>query len=208
MSAGFCRKVSLVLLVFMTGMAFAHKPVFRSEQGTDPNSAIPFLEPDISQVLYRELTEGGQIWTVFMAPDAFELYVQIGIPVLERQAKFRPSLAIVGPGLPEPNVPFAVPEGLGVYRMDTQMNEARFFHEPFTGTDSWILATQTIQLPKKGRYYIVAFDARAEAGKLWIAVGTKEKFGFFDLFRFPKIKKWVREFHEVGADRKNAKKTG
>jgi hypothetical protein len=189
--------VSIVILVFISELALAHKPVFRSETGMDPNSAIPFLDPDISQVVYRELPKGGQVWTTFTAPSDFELYVQIGIPVLERQKEFRPSLVIVGQDLAEPNVPFAIPEGLGAFRIDTRSSEVRFFHEPFTGTDSWILATQTVKLPDNGRFYIVAFDQKEEGGKLWIAVGTKERFGLFDIFKLGKIKKWVREFHEV-----------
>jgi hypothetical protein len=32
---------------------------------------------------------------------------------------------------------------------------------------------------------------------VWLAIGTKERFGLGDLFRFGAIKRFVRAFHEV-----------
>lgn len=46
---------------------------------------------------------------------------------------------------------------------------------------------------------IVAFrDTPAGADdRLWLAIGTKERFGLGDLFRFGAIKRFVRAFHEA-----------
>lgn len=193
---------ALTFLIF-SASALAHKPIFSSETGLDPNAAIPFSDPDISQVVYRVLPKGGQVWTTVTVSADFELYVQMGIPVIERQKDFRPSLAVVGPGLDEPNVPFTIPKGLGAVRIDTRSREPRFFHEPFTGTDSLILVTETIPLSQSGQFYVVAFDPNDEGGKLWISVGKKEKFGFLDLLRIGNIKKRVRTFHEVDGSTKS-----
>jgi hypothetical protein len=105
-----------------------------------------------------------------------------------------------GPGLNDPNVPFSIPQGMGATRFDTHAAKPHFFHEPFTGTDSWILATQTVTLPNGGRFYVVAFDPNQQSGKLWIAIGKKEKFGLTDWLGFGRIKKLVRQFHEVDKD--------
>lgn len=191
-----------MVILCLSASAWAHKPIFSSKSGLDPNTALSFSDPNVSQVVYRVLPKGGQVWTTVTASANFELYVQMGIPVLERQKTFRPSLAVIGPGWDEPNVPFSIPQGLGAVRIDTGSREPRFFHEPFTGTDSWILVTQTITLPQSGRFYIAAFDPNDEGGKLWLAVGKKEKFGIFDLLKMGTIKKRVRSFHEVdGADK-------
>jgi hypothetical protein len=77
--------------------------------------------------------------------------------------------------------------------------EPLFFHEPVTGTDSWILIETTVRLPATGRYYVVAYpdDATPPGDKLWMAIGTKERFGLADLLNLGKIKRFVRSFHEV-----------
>jgi hypothetical protein len=62
---------------------------------------------------------------------------------------------------------------------------------------------QTVAIPETGTYYFVAYPASpAESrdrleNKLWMAIGTKERFGLKDLFRLGTIKRFVRDFHEV-----------
>jgi len=192
------RIVCLVLLLIVAaGNALAHKPIFTNDTGIDPNNAIKLIDPNISQVVYRELPLSAQLWTTFTASADFEMFVQIGVPVIDRLKQFRPSLAVIGPGLPDVNLPFALPRGLGAVIIDTNSVEPKFFHEHFTGTDSWILTSRTIKLPQGGRFYVTAFDPASKGGKLWIAVGKKEKFGLADFFTFGQTKKRVRQFHEV-----------
>ena len=87
--------------------------------------------------------------------------------------------------------------GYGATVIDTNSIEPRFFHEPFTGTDSWILTSKTVALPKSGRFYVVAFDPKKAGGKLWISVGQKERFGLGDLLNIGQTIKLVRSFHEI-----------
>jgi len=178
---------------------WAHRPIFTDHAATGPETAIPISNPAISQVVYREITQQSpQVWLTFTAQRDFELYIQIGIPVIDRLKDFRPSMAVVGPGLPTQDVPFPLPQGLGVKVFSTkEVEKPRFFHEHFTSTDSWILRSETFRLPNSGRYYLVAFSPDTQIGKLWLALGKRESFGLADLLQFPTWRKRIQEFHEV-----------
>jgi len=144
---GKCAVISGVLVIVLCSVAQAHRPIFSDKAATDPNTAVMISQP------------------------AFGLFIQIGVPVLDRLKEFRPSMLVVGPGLPEDNVPFPLPEGAGVKAFPTDsIEEPRFFHEHFTGTDSWILRSDTVKLPGSGRYYLVAYVPSGVKGKLWLSV--------------------------------------
>jgi hypothetical protein len=177
----------------------AHHPLFTDDKAAGPDTAIRVKDPDISQVVYREINNGSpQIWLSFDAPKNFKLFVQIGVPIIDRLKDFRPAMAIVGPGLPGTDTPFKLPEKNGVKVLATkEVAKPEFFHEPFTNTDSWILRGETITLPAAGRYYLVGFSPDNQFGKLWLSIGEKESFGVLDLLRFPAWVKKVQEFHEV-----------
>ena len=191
--------ISILLLFLLGEPLFAHKPIWNDNLAADANSAIPLIDPNISQVVYRSLPAGpNQIWTTQTAHKDFNLYVQIGVPVIERLKNFRPFLAVIAQGLSaDPNLPFKIPDGFGAAVVDTNSVEPRFFHEPFTGTDSWILTSKEIKLPESGSFYVVAFDPKTTGGKLWISVGRQEKFGLSDILNIGKTIRLVRSFHEV-----------
>lgn len=79
----------------------------------------------------------------------------------------------------------------------TQVKKPRFFQEHFTGTDSWILRTETVSLSKPGRYYLVAFSPDKQTGKLWLSIGKKESFTVEDWKQFPTWRKLIRKFHGI-----------
>jgi monofunctional biosynthetic peptidoglycan transglycosylase len=166
---------------------------------TDADHAIEFQDVQISRVVYHEVTkQAPQIWIAFEIEQPQELFLQIGVPVLDRLRKYRPAMALLGPGLPDVRLPFEFPSGLGGLVLDTDDIESpKEFYEPFTGTSSWILREQDVQLPEAGRYYVVAFDPDGKPGKLWAATGRKEVWGAKDMLRMPKIITEVRQFHEV-----------
>ena len=177
----------------------AHRPVFTKDTAKSPDTAIPLTEPQVSQVVYREITDKSpQIWIGFSVPEDFELHIQIGVPVLDRLKAFRPVMALVGPGLPDQDAPFDIPKGSGVKVLATiQVSKPRLFHEHFTGTDSWILRSETLSLSKPGRYYLVAFSPERQKGKLWLSIGKKEFFSAEHWNQFQTWRKLIRTFHEV-----------
>jgi len=200
---GKCAVISGVLVIVLCSVAQAHRPIFSDKAATDPNTAVMISQPAISQVIYREITDDAeQVWLAFDVNEGFGLFIQIGVPVLDRLKEFRPSMLVVGPGLPEDNVPFPLPEGAGVKAFPTDsIEEPRFFHEHFTGTDSWILRSDTVKLPGSGRYYLVAYVPSGVKGKLWLSVGKKESFGLAEWAQFGEWKKKIRKFHEITEDR-------
>ena len=197
--------ISMVLTMILCHMAQAHRPVFSKKAATDPNTAVLITQPNISQVIYREVSEGAeQVWLVFDVNEGFELFIQIGVPVLGRLRDFRPAMLVIGPDLPENTLGIDLPRETGVKAFPTDsIKKPRFFHEHFTGTDSWILRSETVVLSRSGRYYVVAYVPSGQKGKLWLSVGKKEAFGLSDWAKFWEWKKRIRKFHEM-----NEKKGG
>ena len=90
------------------------------------------------------------------------------------------------------------PEEIGVRAIPTSdVTQRRFFHEPFSETDSWIRRSETVKLSKAGRYYFVGFSPEGHTDKLWLSIGTKESFTAMNLLQFPIWSKKIQKFHEV-----------
>ncbi len=196
-----CCHMVLSILIGMScpQRLLAHRPIFTEDAATSAETAIQMTDPDISQVVYREIGEKKpQVWLTFTVPKDFELFIQIGVPVVDRLKDFRPAMVVVGPGLPEEDAPFALPKDTGAKIFSTgEVEKPRFFHEHFTNTDSWILRSETVRLTNPGRYYLVACSPQGQTGKLWLSLGKKESFSLDDLKQFPTWAKRIQEFHEV-----------
>ena len=191
-----------IIIALSPKLLFAHHPIFTDDKATGPETAIQIKNPHISQVVYREITNDlPQIWLSFEAPKDFKLFVQIGVPVIDRLKDYRPAMVVVGPGLPEQDSPFILPENTGASVFTTKkIEKPRFFHEPFTNTDSWILRSETITLHNAGRYYLVGFSPANELGKLWLSIGQTESFNLNDFKDFPTWTEKIQAFHEVKAE--------
>jgi hypothetical protein len=191
--------IAFCVLVVAVPVAWAHKPIFPDGRGCDQADAIAVEDVSVSQVAYTELTETcPQLWLTFEGVAGQDLYLQIALPQIERFKDLRPAVAVLGPGLPTVSVPFAVPSGYGGYVFKTDdVSEPKAFHEPFTGTDSWILKELNQTVPAAGTYYIVAYIPSGQFGKIWVAFGKAEQFGLGDLLNFGNIVATVRAFHEV-----------
>ena len=192
--------VALSIVVLLTCPSlWAHKPL--SSEGTYSSAAAALIveEIDISQVIYYELTsENPQLWLTFETEPEVDLYISLGIPVIVRLKDFRPTLAVLGPGLPEIALPFETPEGVGGLTFETGgVGEPEAFYEPFTGTDSWVLLEDMVVLPGSGQHYVVAYSPSSESGKLWVAIGQREAFGLRDVIELPATIAKVRAFHEI-----------
>jgi hypothetical protein len=178
---------------------WAHRPIFSDIVPNRYALALEIADPTVSQVYYSTLDPASpQTWLGFSATAGQSIYLSLGVPAIGRLRRFRPRLVLIGPGLEPIELPFAVPPGAGGLMLDPEA-EPRFFHEEFTGTDSWILIQTTVRLPASGHYYVVAYPEQASppGDKLWMAIGTKERFGLGDLLSFGKIRRFVRRFHEL-----------
>lgn len=193
---------SLSLLLVAPTDASAHKP---SYGGVDvfgsPEEAYIVEDFDTSIVVYHEVTcRSEQLWLEYDALGGDSpLYIQLGVPVIDRLETYRPSIAVVAPGLPDDGaeLPFALPEGMGAFVIDTAaLVDPADFYEPFSQTDSWILHEQTIEVPE-GIGYVVAWHPQRETGKLWVATGTVEDFGPSDFGQMGDWMTLTKTFHEV-----------
>ena len=197
-------------LIGLSSPAYGHRPTMSDGTAVDADHAIEFKEVQISRVVYHEVTKlAPRVWVTFEVDQPQELFLQIGVPVLERLRKYRPTLTLIGPALPKLRLPFDSPSDLGGLSLDTRgIDKPREFYEPFTGTRSWILTERDVQLPKAGRYYVVAYEPGGKPGKLWAALGRKEVWEAKDMLKMPKIITEVRQFHEVAATADAALKSG
>lgn len=189
----------VIVCALLPQQLLAHRPIFTDDKATNADTAIQIKDPRISQVVYREIKkDSSQVWLSFETPKKFKLFVQIGVPVVDRLKDFRPAMVIVGPGLPDKDPPFKLPKNTGAKVLLTKdVEKPRFFHEPFTNTDSWILRSETVILPTAGRYYLVGYSSDKQTGKLWLSVGKKESFSLKDLRGFRTWREKIQKFHEV-----------
>mgnify|MGYP001245913038 CR=1 FL=1 len=179
--------------------ACAHRLIQDDGTHTSPASAIALEDFELSQVVYHEVRENSnQLWFTFDAVAGQTLHWELGLPALERLDGYRPSLMILGPGLPEIEAPFEIPEGLGGLVVEVEA-EPELFFEPFTGTSSWKLSSGDRSIAQDGTYYVVAYYPEGTPGKFWVALGKREEFGLRDVLGYADTIAFVREYHEDSA---------
>ncbi len=196
--------VVVVLSVFSCCQVYGHRPIDAEEIPDRHTHPLNIARPDVSQVYYGDLEEERpQVWFRFEGKKNQEIYFSVGVPVIDRLKDYRPKIALLGPGLEgsgfDPgDLPFEVPQNLDV-EIYTSRGTPRFFHEHFTGTESWIHIEVTRKLHRSGTYYLVAYTPGdpKPGDKLWLTMGTKERFKLRDLFTFRRWKREIREFHEL-----------
>ena len=186
------------LLVGTQG-ALGHQPTMSDGSAIGPDSAIELDDIQLSRVIYHEITEDAtSLWLTFDVDGPQSLFVSLGLPLLDRLENFRPAFAVLGPGLPVIELPIEVPEGLGGLLFETdEVLDPEVFDEPFSGTTSWILREEDVDLPEPGTYFIVAFVPSGETGKLWVAPGDREDFTLADILELSGVLDDVRAFHET-----------
>lgn len=192
---------SALIAMNLSGWALAHQPILSDGTAIDAQHAIQLDDVQISRVVYHEVTsDARQVWLTFEISEPQELKFQLGVPKIPGLESYRPAMAIFGPGLPSVAAGFSVPEGLGGIVYDSRdVTEPTVFNEPFSGTSSWIMVETGVSLPAAGRYYVVGYSPRNEAGKLWIALGEEEQFDADALGSLAADIAAVRDFHEVSA---------
>jgi hypothetical protein len=200
--------------------AYAHSLIDPKQPPVSVDTAYPVRDHTVSQVYYSASNRTRPaIWFTFEVQEGETIHFQLGVPYLDRFEEFAPLVALIGPGLtlltpaaieygslldagPAREVVLRQVVPRDPYMMALLFGEGhdrRVFHEEFTGTTSWILVQADVTAPATGRFYLVAFqDAMPPVdGKLWMAIGVKERFGLGELFRFPSIIRHVRRFHEL-----------
>ncbi len=179
--------------------AEAHKPSYANAH-TSSETAFEVVDPDISIALYAEMTCSAEtLWMHMDTEGLDEVWIELGVPQLDRLENYRPSLAIVAEGFPPADVPFDLPDSMGAVVIDTaDVDEPTDFFEPFTQTSSWILFRDWFEVPADTDVYLVAYNPRQYTGKLWVAVGLTEDFSDVGISQFTEWVEKTQAFHEVG----------
>ena len=193
---------SLILaagLLLHVDTAWAHKPILADGAADNAAHAVPVKDVDVSMVAYHQATaQSPRVWVAFEGKKGKEVELQLGVPKLGRLKDIRPAAAVIGPGLPAWKGGFGVPPGLGGVVFGTAGGaEPKAFHEPFTGTDSWLFEKRKLVLPASGRYYLVGYLPNQKEGKFWLSFGFREAYGLQDWLQLPVWIAKVRRFHEV-----------
>ena len=191
---------SLAAFLYLTiqAPARAHLPITIGGADTSPENAFQIEDTGLSQVAYHKRTAAQpELWITFQAEANTPLFLQMGVPKVNRLSTYRPAMALVGPGLPQADTPFELPDGYGALLFPTESEPANEFFEPFTGTTSWQFAEHDLILYEPGVYYVVGYSPANEDGKFWLAIGKREEFSLADILSLPAIVFKVRLFHEV-----------
>jgi hypothetical protein len=194
------KRVLICISVMLAARsALAHQPTISDGSASSSESAIAFDDIQLSRVVYHEVTDTSrQLWLTFDIDEPQSLFITLGVPLIDRLEAYRPAFAVLGPGLPDVDLPFALPDGLGgLLFASGSVSDPEVFDEPFSGTSSWILIEQDVELPEAGTYYIVAYAPSEDNGKLWIAPGVREEFTLGDILELGDILPQVRAFHEA-----------
>ena len=209
----------LVLLVclIVTPSAHAHEPVFGGDYPQTPAptgkplSALRVDDVAASHVFYNELKgrDAAQAYAITAAKGAV-VNAQIVIPVLPSTKSFRPVLALVGAGLPQPSkadaasLPFVLPGGAGLVLSEADpatgsVNPAtNRYVESFMGVSYWKGQAIVNDLPQSGTYYLVVFARGGTTGKYALSLGSTEIFGLREFALYPawwvQVKLWAEDY--------------
>jgi len=191
----FSLGILLAALFFVVPHASAHRPGWGSETG---QTHIENLSTSFA--FYRDLKPASQVDVyVFEGKAGEHLHAGIQIPAIRGLELYGVTMALFGPGLPEPDeaaLPAQHPEGLGASLFPSAPGED--FFEPFTQTNYWGRQRIEMDLPASGTYYLLVWNPQGLPGKYVMDTGEAEVFGAMDIFRFPVWWLQVHTFYGQG----------
>ncbi|WP_128860031.1 hypothetical protein [Methanocella paludicola] len=163
--------------------AMAHNPIF-GQDNHDLSTAVRIPDANISYAMYGYLDAPGEAQFYYMdISSPVSLMTQMNVPKNDVYANFRPSYAIIGPGITTHDpIPFEVPAGNGSLLINASRQEPRSeFYEPFSGITYNNSAKTYTDITVPGRYYIAIFDGSHKKGDYFLATGELESFSIWDL---------------------------
>ena len=188
--------VLLFILLLMLPTASGHIPYIAGPE-TSARNPIEIEDIHLSQVWYFEQeTSDSDVWLFFRTETSDELFVQLGVPVLDKLKNYEPTITIYhihienddNPGAPlnpadlenliwsfheHANYTTNFPKPSDACTRGISRESPCTFHETFTDTYSWILSEDRLPI-EPGRYLIRGTSE--DKGTMWIAVGEREEF--------------------------------
>jgi PGF-CTERM protein len=180
-----CLKSLLFLIVFIGFLtpAMGHQPFFEDKEFTF-DSPGHIGDPTISNAMYATLETPTNVdYYDFNGSIGESIFLSITIPQIAGQENFAPTMALIGPGLHDVDLPKNVkkPQYSGALLLPPA-NVTTFF-EPFSRTSYWTRQEQNVTLPANGRYFVAVWDDKGQTGRYVFVIGYKEVLG--GIFAFP-----------------------
>jgi len=171
--------LSVILITVAAQPVLAHRPYFE-EEDIGPDAPWHVHEPTISTAVYATLESATDAdYFVFEGQAGEVILLALTIPQIEGQEDFAPTLALMGPGLPQGDVADRVvrPEGAGVMEIAPPPGPAPTFFEPFSRTSYWDRQQERVSLPADGRYVVAVWHPEGRLGRYVFVIGDIERLG-------------------------------
>ena len=171
--------------LLIAGSAWAHVPYLEDEDFT---VADPFRCPAAKQsiAVYAWLEDYGDVdYYTVTVKKTLTFFADVIVPAFDVYADFRPSFALIGPGLPSPTEPLPgkLARNWGAILLhDEGIDPRPTFFEPF-GNKSYYQGPQLELKLKPGTYVLIYWDPRGETGDYVAAIGKYEIWWFKDILR-------------------------
>ncbi len=173
--------LTVALLALFAAPVLAHQPFFE-EEDIPPDRPWRIADPTVSTAVYATLDSPSDVDVfAFDGGAGRGAYLSIVIPQIPGQENFAPTMALIGPGLPEGRdvlpATVSLAEGEGVEVIPPPEGTPSTFFEPFTGTSYWERQERTVVLPADGSYRVAVWHPRGAVGRYVFTVGRAERLG-------------------------------
>jgi hypothetical protein len=168
----------LIMLIVLVAPGAAHQPFFEDKEFTADNPML-IKDPTISTAVYATLETPNNVdYYKFNGSKNDSVFLSITIPQLAGQENFTPTMALIGPELPNIDLPKQVikPQNSGAFILRPPKNATTFF-EPFSRTSYWTRQEQNVTLPANSSYEVTVWDDKGQIGRYVFVIGYKEVLG-------------------------------
>ena len=180
--------VAVVAGLLAVQSAFAHVP-YLEEIDTSPETPFEIPQPlDKSRAFYSWFETGDDIDVfVFQVTEPMRVFTQAIVPVCQGYEELLPWLAVVGPGLPLPEIPlpFELPAGYGAWVVQNEepWTPRQAFFEPFG--DKWYFDGPVLDevVTTPGTWYLYYWSPYGIGGDYVAVVGPDEIWAPSDILR-------------------------
>jgi hypothetical protein len=168
--------LAAVLAFVGAAPVWAHRPYFE-EQDIAPDAPWQVDDPTISTAIYATLESAQDAdYYRFQGQAGQAILIALTIPQIEGQDNFAPTMALLGPGLPQADLPRQVarPQGTGALVFTPAPGPAPTFFEPFSRTSYWDRQQERVPLPADGQYTVAVWHPEGQVGRYVFVVGDRE----------------------------------
>jgi hypothetical protein len=140
----------------------------------------PIDDPTISTAIYATLESQVDVdYYSFSGQAGENILLELTIPQIEGQEDFAPTMALLGPGLPDEGSPLPIehPTSDGWLLLPPSLGPAPEFYEPFSRTSYWERQSRRVTLPADGEYVVAVWHDSGKLGRYVFVIGEKERLG-------------------------------